>query len=111
MYKWNPGDTAPAVLDIPSEEKEKAEELYRQLLEAAAENDETLMEKYFDQGTLSEEEMRDGIQKGLISRSIFPVFCASSAKNMAVHRLMNFLSMVAPSPDQMPAPVDSAATK
>ncbi|HOV36372.1 MAG TPA: elongation factor G [Dysgonamonadaceae bacterium] len=111
MYKWNPGDTAPAVLDIPSEEKEKAEELYRQLLEAAAENDETLMEKYFDQGTLSEEEMRDGIQKGLISRSIFPVFCASSAKNMAVHRLMNFLSMVAPSPDQMPAPVDSAGNE
>lgn len=111
MYKWNPGDTAPAVLDIPSEEKEKADELYRQLLEAAAENDETLMEKYFDQGTLSEEEMRDGIQKGLISRSIFPVFCASSAKNMAVHRLMNFLSMVAPSPDQMPAPVDSAGNE
>jgi len=111
MYKWNPGDTAPAVLDIPSEEKQKADELYRQLLEAAAENDETLMEKYFDQGTLSEEEMRDGIQKGLISRSIFPVFCASSAKNMAVHRLMNFLSMVAPSPDQMPAPVDSAGNE
>lgn len=111
MYKWNPGDTAPAVLDIPSEEKEKADELYRQLLEAAAENDETLMEKYFDQGTLSEEEMRDGIQKGLISRSIFPVFCASSAKNMAVHRLMNFLSMVAPSPDQMPAPIDSAGNE
>ncbi|WP_129595231.1 elongation factor G [Seramator thermalis] len=111
MYKWNPGDTAPAVLDIPSEEKEKADELYRQLLEAAAENDETLMEKYFDQGTLSEEEMRDGIQKGLTSRSIFPVFCASSAKNMAVHRLMNFLSMVAPSPDQMPAPVDNAGNE
>jgi elongation factor G len=111
MYKWNPGDTAPAVLEIPSEEKEKADELYRQLLEAAAENDETLMEKYFDQGTLSEEEMRDGIQKGLISRSIFPVFCASAAKNMAVHRLMNFLSMVAPSPDQMPAPVDTAGNE
>jgi elongation factor G len=60
---------------------------------------------------LSEEEMRDGIQKGLISRSIFPVFCASSAKNMAVHRLMNFLSMVAPSPDQMPAPIDSAGNE
>ncbi len=111
MYKWNPGDTAPAVLEIPSEEKEKADELYRQLLEAAAENDETLMEKYFDQGTLSEEEMRDGIQKGLITRSIFPVFCASAAKNMAVHRLMNFLSMVAPSPDQMPAPVDTAGNE
>ena len=107
MYHWKPGATAPDVLEIPAEEKEKADAMYRELLEAAAENDETLMEKYFDQGTLSEEEMRDGIQKGLISRSIFPVFCISSAKNMGVHRIMNFLSMVAPSPDQMPAPVDS----
>jgi elongation factor G len=107
MYHWKPGATAPDVLEIPAEEKEKADAMYRELLEAAAENDETLMEKYFDQGTLSEEEMRDGIQKGLISRSIFPVFCISSAKNMGVHRIMNFLSMVAPSPDQMPAPMDS----
>jgi elongation factor G len=104
MYKWKPGATAPDVMDIPDNEKARADELYKVLLEAAAENDEELMEKYFEQGTLSEEEMRDGIQKGLIDRSIFPVFCVSAAKNMGVHRVMNFLSTVAPSPDQMPAP-------
>ncbi len=77
---------------------------YKNLLEAAAENDETLMEKYFDQGTLSEEEMREGIQKGIIANSIYPLFCLSAEKNMAVHRLMNFLCLVAPSPDQVAAP-------
>ncbi|HCA99960.1 MAG TPA: elongation factor G, partial [Porphyromonadaceae bacterium] len=72
-----------------------------------AENDETLMEKYFDQGTLSEEEMLEGIQKGMISRDLFPVFCVSAEKNMAVHRLMNFLTLAAPSPDQVPSPQNS----
>ncbi|MFV0470727.1 MAG: elongation factor G [Paludibacteraceae bacterium] len=107
MYKFKAGATTPDVLDIPEDEKERAGELYQVLLEAAAENDEGLMEKYFDQGSLTEEEMRDGIQKGLITRSIFPVFVCSAEQNMAVHRVMNFLSMVAPSPDQMPAPVNS----
>ncbi len=104
LYKWKPGATTPEVLDIPAEEKDKADEYYQILLEAAAENDETLMEKFFDHGTLTEEEMLEGIQKGMISRSLFPVFCLSAEKNMAVHRLMNFLSLAAPSPDQMPAP-------
>ncbi|HBK95548.1 MAG TPA: elongation factor G [Porphyromonadaceae bacterium] len=107
LYKWKPGATAPDVLEIPDSEKEKAGEYYQVLLEAAAENDETLMEKYFDQGTLSEEEMLEGIQKGMISRDLFPVFCVSAEKNMAVHRLMNFLTLAAPSPDQVPAPQNS----
>lgn len=106
MYRYKSGDATPEILDIPESEKERADEYYKALLEASAENDETLMEKYFEQGTLSEEEMRDGIQKGMLERSIFPVFCASSEKNLAVHRIMNFLSMVAPSPDQIPAPKD-----
>lgn len=100
-YKWSPGATAPEVLDIPESEREKTDELYRVLLEAAAENDDTLMEKYFDQGVLTEEEMIKGIQLGLMSRSIFPLFCISAEKNMAVHRLMNFLCLAAPSPNQM----------
>ncbi|HHT28744.1 elongation factor G [Petrimonas mucosa] len=104
FYKWKPGATAPDVLEIPDSEKEKAAEYYQVLLEAAAENDETLMEKYFEHGTLSEEEMLEGIQKGMITRGLFPVFCVSAEKNMAVHRLMNFLSLAAPSPDQVPAP-------
>lgn len=107
LYKWEPGATAPEVLDIPDSEKDKAGDIFQVLLEAAAENDEGLMEKFFEQGTLSEEEMREGIHKGMLSRSIFPVFVASGEKNMCVHRVMNFLSMVAPSPDQMPAPVNT----
>ena len=107
LYKWKPGAAAPDVLEIPESEKEKAGEYYQVLLEAAAENDETLMEKYFDQGTLSEEEMLEGIQKGMISRDLFLVFCVSAEKNMAVHRLMNFLTLAAPSPDQVPAPQNS----
>ena len=106
-YHWEPGDTAPQVLDIPESERERAGDYYQVLLEAAAENDEGLMEKFFDQGTLSEEEMRDGIHKGMLSQSLYPLFCSSGEKNMAVHRVMNFLSMVAPSPDDMPAPLNS----
>ena len=107
LYKWAPGATAPEVLDIPDSEKAKADGYYEALLEAAAENDEELMEKYFDQGTLTEEEMSLGIHKGMISHSLFPLFCASAEKNMAVHRVMNFLSLVAPSPSDMPAPKNS----
>ena len=107
MYKWAPGATAPEVLEIPESETERAEGHYQALLEAAAENDEGLMEKYFDKGTLTEEEMRDGIQKGMINRDLFPVFCTSAEKNMAVHRVMNFLSIVAPSPDSMDAPLNT----
>ncbi len=106
-YHWEPDATAPEVLEIPENEKERAAEYYQVLLEAAAENDEGLMEKFFDQGTLTEEEMRDGIHKGMLSQSLYPVFCSSGEKNMAVHRVMNFLSMVAPSPDDMPAPINS----
>lgn len=106
-YHWEPGDTAPQVLEIPESEKERAAEYYQVLLEAAAENDEGLMEKFFDQGTLSEEEMREGIHKGMLNQSLYPLFCSSGEKNMAVHRIMNFLSMVAPSPDDMPSPLNS----
>ena len=106
MYKWPAGATAPDVMEIPESEEERAEEYYQALLEAAAENDEGLMEKYFDKGTLTEEEMRDGIQIGMINRDLFPVFCTSAEKNMAVHRVMNFLSVVAPSPNEMDAPLN-----
>ncbi len=107
MYKWSAGATAPEVLDIPDSERDKADEIFNQLLEAAAENDEALMEKFFDQGTLSEDEMREGIFKGMVSRSLFPLFAVSGEKNMAVHRLMNFLSIAAPSPNDVPAPLNS----
>ena len=107
LYKWAPGATEPEASDIPDSEKDRADEYYQVLLEASAENDEALMEKYFEQGTLSEEEMIEGIQKGVLSRGIFPLFCISAEKNMAVHRLMNFLALAAPSPDQMPGTLNT----
>ena len=84
MYKWKPEGGTPEVLEIPAEEKEKAADLHQKLIEAAAENDEGLMEKFFDQGILSEDEMREGIRKGLITRSMFPVFCVSALRDMGV---------------------------
>lgn len=71
-------------------------------MEAAAENDETLMDKYFEQGHLTEDEMREGIRKGLMDRSILPVFCVSALKDMGVRRMMEFLGNVCPSVSDMP---------
>jgi elongation factor G len=102
MYQWKPEGGVPEILDIPASETAKAEELHNALVEAAAENDETLMEKFFDQGTLSEEEMREGIRKGLIARGMFPVICASAEKDMGVRRLMEFLGNNVPGVTEAP---------
>lgn len=102
MYQWKPEGGVPEILDIPADELEKATELHNTLIEAAAENDETLMEKFFDQGTLSEDEMREGIRKGLISRGMFPVICVSAAKDMGVRRLLEFLGNNVPRINEMP---------
>ena len=105
MYKWKPEGGTPEVLEIPAEEKEKAADLHQKLIEAAAENDEGLMEKFFDQGILTEDEMREGIRKGLITRSMFPVFCVSALRDMGVRRMMEFLGNVVPFVSEMPKPV------
>lgn len=106
MYTWKPEGGVPEITDIPASEMEKANELHNALIEAAAENDEGLMDKYFEQGSLSEDEMRAGIRKGLVSRDIFPVFCVCAGRDMGVRRLMEFLGNVVPFVDDMPVPVD-----
>lgn len=107
-YSWGPDGGVPVIEDIPAEEHDRAQELHRQLVEAAAENDESLMEKFFEEEHLTEDEMRLGIRKGLVDRSIFPVFCVSALKDMGVRRMMEFLGNVVPFVEDMPAPVDSA---
>ncbi|MDL2264927.1 elongation factor G [Parabacteroides sp. OttesenSCG-928-G07] len=102
MYKWKPEGGEPEVLDIPADQADKAEELHNALIEAAAEHDDALMEKFFEEGSLSEDEMRNGIRAGLISRGMFPIFCVCAKHDMCVRRTMEFLGNVAPSPDQMP---------
>ncbi|MDE6643439.1 MAG: elongation factor G [Muribaculaceae bacterium] len=105
-YSWGPDGGVPVIEDIPADQMDKARELNQKLVEAAAENDETLMEKFFEQGSLTEDEMREGIRKGLIDRSIYPVFCVSALKDMGVRRMMEFLGNVVPFVNDMPAPVD-----
>ena len=101
-YSWKPEGGAPIIEDIPAEEMDKAMGLHKALVEAAAENDETLMEKFFESESLTEDEMREGIRKGLVTRSIFPVFCVCAGKDMGVQRLMEFLGNVVPFVNEMP---------
>src|SRR5574344_2117024 len=101
-FTWKPEGGARPIEDIPAEEMDKAQELHKTLVEAAAENDESLMEKFFESDALTEDEMREGIRKGLVTRSIFPVFCVCAGKDMGVRRLMEFLGNVVPFVSEMP---------
>ena len=101
-YSWRPDGGEPTIEDIPAEEMEKAQEWHKTLVEAAAEHDETLMEKFFESESLTEDEMREGIRKGLAARGMFPVFCVCAGKDMGVRRLMEFLGNVVPFVDEMP---------
>lgn len=99
---WPEEGGTPVIEDIPEEQLEQAQTMHKALVEAAAENDETLMEKFFETEQLTEDEMREGIRKGLVTRSIYPVFCVCAGKNMGVGRLMEFLGNVVPFVDEMP---------
>ena len=117
---WGPDGGDYTMEEIPADEYDKAEEMHKALVEAAAENDENLMEKFFETEHLTEDEMREGIRKGMVTRSIFPVFCVCAGKDMGVGRLMEFLGNVVPFVDEMPkvhntrgvevAPVEDAPT-
>ena len=107
-YSWKPEGGAPIIEDIPAVEMDKAMEWHKALVEAAAENDEELMEKFFEQDSLTEDEMRDGIRKGLAARGMFPVFCVCAGKDMGVRRLMEFLGNVVPFVSQMPKVTNTA---
>ncbi|HET6544500.1 MAG TPA: elongation factor G [Chryseolinea sp.] len=100
MYRFPTEGGKPEKLPIPASEKERAEKLHNDLVEKAAENDEKLMEKYFDKGTLDEDEMREGLRLGMIHHDVFPVFVMSAKKNMGSGRMMGFIDNVAPSPNE-----------
>ncbi|MCU0382847.1 MAG: elongation factor G [Cyclobacteriaceae bacterium] len=99
-YKFNADGGKPEKLPIPERELEKANRLHNELVEKAAENDEQLMERYFAQGTLTEDEMKQGLKLGMIHHDLFPVFVASAKKNMGSGRIMGFIDNVAPSPTE-----------
>jgi len=102
LYQFKPEGGKPEKLPIPENEKERAEQLHKELVEAIAANDEGLMEKYFDQGELSEDDMKAGLHTSMIRHDIFPLFCASAEKNMGIGRIMSFIDYVCPAPNEMP---------
>jgi elongation factor G len=103
MYRFSEQGGKPEKLPIPASEQAKAEELHNKLVEVAAENDEKLMELFFEKGTLNEDEMRQGLKIGMMKHEVFPVFCLSAKKNMGSGRLLGFIDNVAPSAMEMPA--------
>ena len=84
--------------DLPDEWKSRVEELHQELIEFVAESDDTLLEKFFEQGNLSEEEMRSGIHDAIQNQSFTPLFCTSASINVGVTRFMEFVSKYGSSP-------------
>ncbi len=95
-YKFSPEGGKPEKLEIPDDQKERANKLHNELVEKAAENDEELLELYFEKGTLNEDEMRQGFKAGMLNHELFPVFVVSALNDMGSGRLMGFIDNVAP---------------
>ena len=88
--------------EIDDSFKEEANQLHNELVENIAENDESLMELYFEKGNLTEDEMRAGLREAMIRHQLFPIFLTSATENIGVSRLMEFVGNVCPTPSQMP---------
>ena len=101
MYKFGKDGGKPEKIEIPSDQKAIADELHNELVEKAAENDEELLELFFDKGTLNEDEMRQGIKAGMMNHELFPVFCVSALNDMGTGRLMGFIDNVAPAASEL----------
>ena len=107
MFRFKDDNGTREELPIPAEHAERAAELHQALLEAAAENDETLMDTYFEKGDLEPDEIRKGLGMGIANRDWMPIFCASAKKDIGTKRIMEFIIKVAPNPDQRPPMTDT----
>ena len=85
--------------ELPEELKEKVKALHEELIEYVAESDDTLLEKFFEKGNLSEEEMRNGIHRAIQDQTFIPLFCTSATSNIGVARVCDFISKYGSSPD------------
>jgi len=111
VYEFPADGGKPVKKEIPESEKEKAFDLHNKLVEAAAENEEELMARFFEQGTLSEEDLSYGLRVAIAHQSIYPVFCVSAKKNMGTGRIMGFINDICPSPaDCPPEPLEGGGT-
>ncbi len=104
LLKYPKGGGKPEILDIPANELTKAEELHNKLIEAAAESDESLMEKFFEDGTLSEADFQKGVKLGIARRDMYPLFCISAKENIGISVLLDFISCYCPSSTDLPFP-------
>ncbi len=103
LYVFPPDGGRPEKQPIPDSEIARAQEMHNALVEAAAENDEDLMEKFFDAGSLTEKELAMGLRIAIANQEIYPVFCCSSVNNMGSGRIMGFINDICPSPADRPA--------
>lgn len=111
MYKFGANGGKPEKVAIPDSEKEKSENLHNELVEKAAENDENLMELFFEKGTLNEDELRQGIKAGMLNHEMFPIFCLSALQDMGSGRLMGFIDNVAPSASDLKSELSLEGTE
>lgn len=111
MYKFKDNGGKPEKMPIPDDEKARADELHKELIEGIASNDESLMEKYFEKGELDEDEMKIGLKKAMINHDLFPLFCLSAERNMGSGRLMSFIDNVCPSANEMPPQTTKSGNK
>lgn len=111
MYKFHDTGGKPEKVAIPDDERAKADQLHKELIEAIASNDESLMEKYFEKGELDEDEMKIGLKNAMIHHDLFPVFCLSAERNMGSGRLMSYIDNVCPSANEMPAQTTRSGEK
>ncbi len=111
MYVFPPDGGRPTKQDIPESEKARALDMHNVLVEAAAENDEGLMEKFFEEGTLREDDLAHGLSLGLAQNAFCPVFCCSAENNMGTGRIMGFINDIAPAPNSRePAALEGGGT-
>lgn len=103
MYEFGEEGGKPKKMPIPDDAIDRAKQMHNNIVEAAAEESEGLMEKYFELGTLEEEDLTKGLQLALGKQNIFPVFCVSSVENKGTGRVMGFIRDICPSPLQRPA--------
>jgi elongation factor G len=103
------GETEPEVGPIDDAFADEARELHETLVEDIAAQDEALMETYFEQGELTEEQMREGLQAAVLDRDLYPVFVTSATEEVGIGRLLDFIDGVCPSPADRPTETEAGA--
>lgn len=103
MYTFDETGGKPTKSDIPAEVLDRAKALHNRIVESAAEHEDGLMEAYFEKGSLSEEELTEGLKLAIGKQSLFPVFCVSAIENKGSGRVMGFIRDICPSPKHQAA--------